>query len=52
MNAVRQNNTALFIYLAFEKEADLTKIDNKGNNLLHIAAEHDSIDIIKFLQQV
>jgi ankyrin repeat protein len=50
LHAARKNHVALFVYLHFEKGADIYKTCNKGNNVLHLAAENGSNAIIKLLQ--
>lgn len=51
MAAAQKNSVPIFVYLHFEKGADIGSKDLRGNNILHLAAEHGSSDIVELLQQ-
>ena len=52
MNCIVSNNEHAFIYLYCKGKSTLNNVDMNGNTLLHLAAEHNAINIGHLLKHL
>ena len=52
MNCIVSNNEHAFIYLYCKGKSTLNNVDMNGNTLLHLAAEHNAINIGNLLKHL
>lgn len=52
MNCILSNNEHAFVYLYFKGNCSLNHVDLNGNTLLHLAAEHNAVNIALILKHL